>query len=307
MPNEQLERKEAAQPLFSLLPHGALLLSVGFLGLSFVGIRAIMADEDAAASLGFLRYGIATLILLPFLWRRRIVMPPLKVVMMVALLGILQFGLFHLFVNTALQDIPASRGAVIFALIPIMTMLIAAMSGRDSLNSVKLFAAVLSIVGVVLAIGEKAFTPGTATDSWMGELLFFMAVCCGATYNAFSSRLMQNRSVLLLTIIGMSAGTMVIFPVAYNEGLGSVIRGYDTRDWLWLLYLAGPAAAFSLFLFNWGLQQLSPSQAAIYVPIAPIMAAAFGALILDEHLSNLFLVGLACAVAGPIIVNWRRN
>ena len=89
MPNEQLERKEAAQPLFSLLPHGALLLSVGFLGLSFVGIRAIMADEDAAASLGFLRYGIATLILLPFLWRRRIVMPPLKVVMMVALLGIL--------------------------------------------------------------------------------------------------------------------------------------------------------------------------------------------------------------------------
>jgi drug/metabolite transporter (DMT)-like permease len=118
---------------------------------------------------------------------------------------------------------------------------------------------------------------------------------------------MQNRSVLLLTIIGMSAGTIAIFPVAYSEGLVSVIRAYDTRDWLWLLYLAGPAAAFSLFLFNWGLQQLSPSQAAIYVPIAPIMAAAFGALILDEHLSNLFLVGLACAVAGPFIVNWRRN
>ena len=110
-----------------------------------------------------------------------------------------------------------------------------------------------------------------------------------------------------MTIVGMSAGTMAIFPFAYAEGLGSAIRGYDTGDWLWILYLAGPAAAFSLFLFNWGLQQLSPSQAAIYVPIAPIMAAAFGALILDEHLSSLFLLGLACAVSGPIILNWRRT
>ena len=307
MPENNLENKDAVRPLASLLPHVALLLVVVLLGLSFVGIRAIMADQQASASLGFLRYGLATLMLLPLLWRRRIVIPPLKVFLMVALLGTLQFGLFHLFVNTALQDIPASRGAVIFALIPIMTMLIAAMTGRDSLNGIKLFAAVLSIVGVALAIGEKAFAADTASGSWMGELLFFMAVCCGATYNAFSGRLMQNRSVLLLTIIGMSAGTMVIFPIAYSEGIGSVIAGYDTRDWLWLLYLAGPAAAFSLFLFNWGLQQLSPSQAAIYVPIAPIMAAAFGALILNEHLSHLFLVGLACAVAGPIIVNWRRN
>ena len=307
LPENNLENKEAVQPHIALLPHGALLLSVVMLGLSFVGIRAIMADQEAAASLGFLRYGLATLILLPLLWRRRIVMPPLKVLFLVALLGILQFGLFHLFVNTALKDIPASRGAVIFALIPIMTMLIAAMAGRDSLNGIKLFAAVLSIVGVALAIGEKAFASSTTSGNWTGEILFFMAVCCGATYNAFSSRLMQNRSVLLLTIVGMSAGTMVIFPVAYSEGIGSVIAGYDARDWLWILYLAGPAAAFSLFLFNWGLQQLSPSQAAIYVPIAPIMAAAFGALILNEHLSHLFLVGLACAVTGPIIVNWRRN
>ena len=290
-----------------MLPHIALLLAVMLLGLSFVGIRAIMMDQDAPASLGFLRYGIATLMLLPFLWWRRIIIPPLHITVIIAALGVLQFGFFHLFVNTALEDISASRGAVIFALIPILTMLIAAMAGRDTLNAIKLFAAILSFIGVALAIGEKAFTEGNASTGWTGELLFFMAVCCGATYNAFASRVMQNRSVVLMTIVGMSAGTMAIFPFAYAEGLGSAIRGYDTGDWLWILYLAGPAAAFSLFLFNWGLQQLSPSQAAIYVPIAPIMAAAFGALILDEHLSSLFLLGLACAVSGPIILNWRRT
>ncbi|MEX1034724.1 MAG: EamA family transporter [Sneathiella sp.] len=307
MPEAGKENGDPVRPLIFLLPHLALLLAVMLLGLSFVGVRAIMMDQDAAASLGFLRYGIASLMLLPFLWRRRVVMPPLNIVAIVALLGILQFGLFHLFVNTALEEIPASRGAVIFALIPIMTMLIAAMAGRDTLNGIKLFAAILSIVGVALAIGEKAFATENVSVGWTGELLFFMAVCCGATYNAFASRLMQNRSVLLLTIIGMSAGTLAIFPFALGEGLVDAALGYDREDWFWILYLAGPAAAFSLFLFNWGLQQLSPSQAAIYVPIAPIMAAAFGALILDEHLSSLFLVGLGCAVSGPIILNWRRR
>ena len=296
----------AAPPFAGLLPHVALLSAVFLLGLSFVGIRAIMADSDAAASLGFFRYGLAVIMLLPFLLFRPLVLPPPRALLTIMLLGGIQFGIFHLLVNTALEQLPASRGAVIFSLIPILTMLIAALSGRDSLNKIKLFAAVLSVVGVSLALGEKAFSAAPGATGWTGELFFLIAVCCGATYNAFSSRVMQNRSVVLLTVIGMSVGTLTIFPFAYAEGLPRVVASYDMQDWLWVLFLAGPAAALSLFLFNWGLQQLSPSKAAIYVPIAPIISAASGALLLGEHLSSLFLIGLACAVAGPLLVNWRR-
>lgn len=291
----------------ALLPHGALLLSATLLGLSFVGVRAVMADSEAPATLGFLRYGLAVLILLPFLFRIRLPKIPLKIFVLVIFLGILQFGLFHIFVNTALQDIPASRGAVIFALIPILTTLIAAAGGRDSLTTLKLIAAALSFAGVALAIGEKAFAPLPDGTGWIGEILFFMAVCCGATYNAFSSRLLKEYPVILLTIIGMTAGTLTVLPFALFEGPLTALAQYSRADWLWVLFLAGPAAALSLFLFNWGLQQLSPSKAAIYVPIAPLMAALSGAVILNEHLSSLFLAGLACAIAGLFVMNWSRN
>lgn len=276
------------------------------LGVSFVGIRAIMSVYDAAASLGFFRYGIATLFLLPLVLYRPSRLPPPRDLLLVLLLGAIQFGLFHLLVNTALEKIPASRGAVIFSLIPILTMLIATLTGRDSLSPVKLLAALLSVVGVSLAIGEKAFADTAGGGGWTGELLFFVAVFCGATYNAFSNRLMQNRSVVQLTAIGMGAGTLTVFPFALAEDLPAVAAAYSPDDWLWVLFLAIPAAAISLLLFNWGLKQLSPSRAAIYVPISPIVAAASGALILDEHLSSLFLIGLACAALGPLLVNWRR-
>ena len=274
------------------------------LGMSFVAIRIIMDQHSIPATLGFLRYGLAVLMLLPLLLIVKRPPPPAKVVLILAGLGVIQFGLFHLFVNTALEQIPASRGAVIFSLIPVMTMLFAAMAGRDRLTAINLFAAFLSIIGVSLAIGEKAFQNQSVSSSWTGEILFFMAVCCGAIYNAFSSGLLKVHSIVHATIIGMASGSTFILIFSISEGFPSVTTDFSTETWLWILYLAGPAAALSLFLFNWGLQQLSPSKAAIYVPLAPVAASAFGAFLLGEELSGLFLVGLAFAITGPILTNW---
>ncbi|WP_169545260.1 DMT family transporter [Sneathiella aquimaris] len=287
------------------LPHIALSASSIMLGMSFVAIRIVMDQHAIPATLGFLRYGLAVLLLLPLLLFVRRPGPPTKIVLVLAGLGIIQFGFFHLFVNTALEQMPASRGAVIFSLIPVMTMLFAAMAGRERLTPINLFAATLSIVGVSLAIGEKAFQNQSEIHNWTGEILFFMAVCCGAIYNTFSSRILKVHSIVHATIIGMTAGSTFILIFSFIEGFPSVIASFSTEIWLWIMYLAGPAAALSLFLFNWGLQQLSPSKAAIYVPLAPVAASAFGAFLLGENLSGLFLIGLTFAITGPILTNWR--
>ena len=273
--------------------------------MSFVAIRIIMEQHSLPATLGFLRYGLAVLMLLPLLLFITRKAPPHRIMFVLIGLGILQFGLFHLFVNTALEQIPASRGAVIFSLIPVMTMVFAAIAGRDKLTIINLFAATLSVVGVSLAIGEKAFENQPGSDNWTGEILFFMAVCCGAIYNAFSSSLLKAHSIVHATIISMSAGAIFILFFAFNEGFPAVATTFSSDTWLWIFYLAGPAAAVSLFLFNWGLQQLTPSKAAIYVPLAPVAASAFGAFLLGEELSGLFLAGLAFAITGPILTNWR--
>ena len=55
------------------------------------------------------------------------------------------------------------------------------------------------------------------------------------------------------------------------------------------------------------LRRTSPNRAAIYVPMAPIASAFFGWLLLDEPLGGLFLVGLACAVAAPLLIALERR
>ncbi|MDF1720238.1 MAG: DMT family transporter [Minwuia sp.] len=290
-----------------LLPQFALLVAAVLLGSSFVAARAIMDHSDSPATLGFLRYILAAVCLLPLVLRRAHWQMRRTDVGLALGLGVLQFGLFHLFVNTALQEIPAARGAVIFALVPILTMLIAAAGGRDSLSWIMTVAAALSFAGVSLVVGEKAFSPSVGGDSLWGEGLFFLAVCCGATYNAFSARLYQRYSVAAVSMLAMLGGVITLLPFAVAEGLFTTGPGYTTKDWWLGVYLAVFGGTASMLLFNWGLQQMSPTRAAIWVPMSPIAATAFGALLLDEIITPLFMVGLVCAVAGPLLVSWGRG
>lgn len=263
-----------------------------------------MADSEGPATLGLLRYVGAALVLLPFVlaaWHWRI---GRSIVLAALALGVLQFGLFHLAVNTALQQIPAARGAVIFALIPILTMLIAAAGGRDRITAVMTFASILSFIGVALAVGEAALQPGSG--GLVGEALFLFAVCCGATYNAFSARLYQNNSVIAVSILTMIGGFVFLMPFSIAEGPVSTVSAYDLTDLQWLAWLIIPGGAGSMALFNYGLKRIGPTRSAIWVPLSPIAATATGAALLGETITPLFLVGLGCAVAGPLIVSWSR-
>ncbi|MEC9345562.1 MAG: DMT family transporter [Pseudomonadota bacterium] len=290
----------------ALAPHAACLVASAILGSSFVAARAIMDHSSMPATLASLRYLVAALCLLPFVTSARHWRMSFADVRFAVALGVMQFGIFHLFVNSALQLIPAARGAVIFALIPVMTMLIAWAAGRDRMSWMTAFAAVLAFTGVALAIGEKALVPGVGGDSLLGEGLFFLAVCCGATYNAFSARLFQRHSLPAISAIAMASGALALFPFAIAEGLFETGTGYDTHDWLVFLWLAVPGGAVGMLLFNWGLQRLSPTRAAIWVPMSPIAATGLGFLLLGEQVTALFLVGLACAIAAPLIVARAR-
>ncbi len=284
------------------LPQAAVFLSAAFLGGSFVATRVMMA-EATPGTLAFLRYGTAFVCLLPFIrigqyrqWRRRDLTT-------VFIIGLLQFGVFHYLINSALAIIPASRGAVIFALIPILTMAIAAVFRTERLQAGKLFAGGLAVLGVAIALSEKAFASDGASATWVGEGLFVAAVLCGATYNSLSGKLLISYGTMPVTILAMGCGVLFTAVTAVEEGLLQAWPDYSAKGWMLVFYLAIPAGAVAFYLFNWGLRRLSPAGAAIFVPVAPMTATLLGALLLGEEISPLFVVGLFCVLLGIYLIN----
>tara|TARA_Y100000588_G_C13723229_1_gene698249 strand:+ start:186 stop:359 length:174 start_codon:yes stop_codon:yes gene_type:complete len=56
---------------------------------------------------------------------------------------------------------PSARGALIFATFPLMTMLLATVLGKKTLNRFKIAGVTAKIVGVGLILGEKALEAGS--------------------------------------------------------------------------------------------------------------------------------------------------
>ena len=284
------------------LAPAAVTLSIIFLGSSFVATRMIVADI-APGLLAFLRFGIAVVVMVPFLIfgvRARI---PLAHVPVFVVLGFLQYGIFQFLINTGLQHIPASRGAVIFSLIPILTMTVADIAGMERLTIRKITAAALSVAGVAIALGDKAFAAEASVAGWTGETLFFAGVCCGATYNVFANRMLRGYPVLPFTVMVVLCGVLTLVPFVAVEGEFRHLPELGALGWGVVAFLSLPAGALAYFLFNWALHRMSASRTAVFVPLAPLAAALFGALLLDEVLSLAFFVGLACVVAGIWLAN----
>src|SRR5207245_7516653 len=80
----------------------------------------------------------------------------------IALLGITQFGILIALLNYGLRFIPSARAALIFATLPLLTMVLAAGLGHERPTPAKIAGVLLTTVGGGLARGAQAGRRGGA-------------------------------------------------------------------------------------------------------------------------------------------------
>jgi len=111
------------------LPAIAAAVTSTQVGSAMVATRFVV-DQTGPISLALLRYLIGFACLLPL-----------------ALLGVIQFGVLIALLNYGLRFIPSARAALIFATVPLLTMVIAAALGHERLGAAKTLGVLLTIAG----------------------------------------------------------------------------------------------------------------------------------------------------------------
>src|SRR5512143_2624698 len=106
------------------MPMAAGAASGILVGSAMVATRFVI-DQTHPASLALWRYLIGFLCLLPPIILSSRVRIERRDFLPIALLGIIQFGILIALLNYALQFIPSARAALIFATLPLLTMILA--------------------------------------------------------------------------------------------------------------------------------------------------------------------------------------
>jgi drug/metabolite transporter (DMT)-like permease len=273
-------------------------------GSAMVATRFVV-DQTGPASLALLRYVIGFCCLLPAVllstpgarFERRDLLP-------IGLLGITQFGILIALLNYGLRFVPSARAALIFATFPLLTMVLSAALGQERLTAAKASGVLLTILGVGLALGEKALGRGDAGHGWVGEAAVLASALSGAVCSVLYRPYLRKYPALSVSAFAMLASVAFLSALAAGEGFFRSPPRFTAAGWMAVLFI-GVGSGVGYYLWLWALAHATPTQVTVFLALSPITATCLGALLLGEVASTLSLLGLAAVALGIWLAHRR--
>jgi drug/metabolite transporter (DMT)-like permease len=277
--------------------HLSLLLVVVVWAGSFSVIKALLDDGVAAGDIAILRYAIAAPGFAYILWRAR-GLPGLTRgdAVRVAAAGLLIVVGYHLFLNIGTRYTTSGIAALVVALAPGMTMLLAFAVGLERVTTRRVVGLAVAFAGVAIVIGLGSGREVSLTNA-KGPLIVLGAPLAFAAYNVILKPLLSRYDLLALTAATSIVGIAGLLPLVRGSTLDAVTDASATEAGL-LLYLGLLGTLLGYILWNVGLKGIGPTRAVSYTYAISPLAVAFGALFLGEPVTTWLALGGLLVVGG---------
>lgn len=274
----------------------AAALSGILVGSAIVATR-FAVGQTGPASLAFLRYAIALVCMLPpFLLsaRTRIRAPDLPPI---AILGMLQFGVLIVLLNFALQYVSAAHASLIFALMPLVALMLAGALGQERFTGAKVAGVTLTVVGVGLTLGLDAISAAGGARSWIGEAAALGSAVCGAVCSVLYRPYLKRYSAVSVSVTATLAAVVFLAVVAGGEGFFAAVPRFTMGGWLAVAFI-GINSGVGYFLWLWSLTRVGATRVTVFLALSPLTAGGLGTAILGERTTPTFWLGGACVAGG---------
>ncbi|MEK8089338.1 DMT family transporter [Thermithiobacillus plumbiphilus] len=221
------------------------------------------------------------------------------------LFGSIGFAGFSLFVFAGLGSTTPEHGAVILALMPMITVLFNWGLKGNRPAGFTLATVLMAFVGVFLVV--TAGHPRTAfTHAGMqGDLLILMGTVSWVIYTLGAARF-QVWSPLRYSALSCAMGTISILAIA----LAAILLGFSKLPdfatlrhvWSELLYIVVFASVLAVLSWNAGIKMLGSLNGVLFINFVPITAFALG-ILLGHHFGDAELLGAALTIMALVANN----
>ncbi len=286
-------------------------------GATIVASRWVVTDVPPL-TLALLRYAIGFVCLLPFaainfikfrhsphiyIQFKAIHSRAIDLFVMLGL-GVGQFAVLISLMNVGLQHIPAARAALVFSLLPLLTLALSAAVGRERVSPQLAVGVVLSIVGVALAPGPAAWVHGKV-GSWWGHLAVLGSALVGAVCSVAYRPYLRSYPTLPVSALAMGASVAVLAVAALTEGWPDVVVRMSLTTWLVVGFI-GLSSGIAYVGWLYALKHESPTRVTVLLALNPITAAALGWWWLDEPVNPWTWAAVACVGTAIWLANRKR-
>lgn len=265
---------------------GAILIG----GSNFVAVRYSNKELDPLWGAGF-RFALAAVVFGVLVAALRLPLPRGHVLGLLVVYGLLAFAGAYGCLYWAMQEVPAGIAAVVLAVGPLLTLLLAVAHGMERLNRRAVAGALIAVAGSAMIFFQRS----SVDFGWHSFVLLVLAAIA-ASESVVVSKRVGPLSPIVMNFIAMTAGAAALLVVSALAGESFALPDAGKTQ-IALVYLV--AATVGLFLCVLVVVQRWTASSTSYIfVLMPVVAVALGALIADERITVTTILGGGIVCAG---------
>lgn len=282
-----------------------LILTAVSWGAMFPITKSALKYTDAV-NITLIRYGIAALIFIFILLIKEGVKSiiPDKNFWKLWFFGTLGFAGFSILAFAGLSMTKAEHGAIIMALMPLLTAIMLWILKNKKPHKITLISISLAFTGVFLVI-TKGNLSNIADGNLLAGIIILLGAFCWVTYTIGASYI-SNYSALRYTAISCFLGAISILIIAillyffHIINIPNLSTIYEIKyELLYLIFIAG---VFAVFAWNKGIEILGPLNGILFINLVPVTAFMIG-ISNGVIFNNIEIFGMLLTIVSIIINN----
>ncbi|MFC3909555.1 DMT family transporter [Legionella dresdenensis] len=272
----------------------SLIFTLIFWASAFVGIR-VGLDSYSPGALALLRFLVASacmaIIYLCLPEKKKMRWADRVELLAIGAIGI---GAYNICLNIGETEVTAGVASFVIGLMPVMTTLLAVLFLKERPGALTWWGILVSTIGLGLMIlAEKHSSAGN------GVFIILISSLSGAFYSITQKRYLRSYHPVAITSWVIWGGTLVLFWFAPE--LWRQFPYASHKATLTVVYLGIFPAALAYAAWCYVLDNMSASNASMYLYALPILSTIMGVAFLNEYPSVLSLSGGLLALAGALI------
>lgn len=280
----------------------ALIAAHTIWGANYVFAK-ITLQEIPIMSLGFLRYGIACLLIIPFLIKmdpkeKRIKLEHLPTLILGSLLlASVNIAFFY----SGLERTTAIDASVLDLSVPIFSVIGAWWFLKEKIYAANLVGIAISLFGALSIIGVPMLLLGNFSGKQLlGNLLVLSSSISFVAGTMILKKMLKIYKPIVITAITFLTATVAFAIPALMDYLQNPnwILGVSILGIFGLIYITVLSSICAYFLLLWGLTKIPVSHANLVQYIEPAIAATLAVPLLGERISFSFIIGTCLIVLG---------
>ena len=209
-------------------------------------------------------------------------------------------GASWMFLYEAYQQIGVSISSLLYYCGPVIVMILSPFIFKEKLTAPKIIGFIIVLMGLVLINGNVADgsrnTWGIACGVMSAFMYFFMVTLNKQSRNITG---MENAGIQLV----VSFLTVAVF-VGLKQGF---VIEVPSEAWIWILILGVVNTGIGCYLYFSPLAELPVQTVAVCGYLEPLSAVVFAAVLLNENMTAVQIIGAICIIGGAMVGELVKN